>query len=36
MQFNEFKDKVGEIVNGIVKRVEYGNLIVDLGGEVIM
>ena len=37
MQFNEFKDKIGEIVNGVVKRVEYGNLIVDLGkGEAIM
>jgi len=37
MQFNEFKDKVGEIVNGIIKRVEYGNLIVDLGkGEAIL
>ncbi len=37
MQFNEFKDKVGEIVNGIVKRVEYGNLIIDLGkGEAIL
>ncbi len=37
MQFNEFKDKIGEIVNGIVKRVEYGNLIVDLGkGEAIL
>ncbi len=37
MQFNEFKDKVGEIVNGVVKRVEYGNLIVDLGkGESIL
>ena len=31
VQFNEFKDKVGEIVNGVIKRVEYGNLIVDLG-----
>ncbi len=31
MQFSQFKDKVGEIVNGIVKRVEYGNVIVDLG-----
>ncbi|MGB3021133.1 MAG: transcription termination factor NusA, partial [Methyloceanibacter sp.] len=30
-QFEEFKDRVGEIVNGIVKRVEYGNVIVDLG-----
>ena len=30
-QFNEYKDRVGEIVNGIVKRTEYGNLMVDLG-----
>lgn len=30
-QFNEFKDREGEIVNGIVKRVEYGHVIVDLG-----
>ena len=30
-QFEEFKDRVGEIVNGVVKRVEYGNTIVDLG-----
>jgi N utilization substance protein A len=30
-QFGEFKDRVGEILNGIVKRVEYGNVIVDLG-----
>jgi N utilization substance protein A len=30
-QFNEFKDRIGEIVNGIVKRTEYGNLMVDLG-----
>jgi transcription termination/antitermination protein NusA len=30
-QFSEYKDKVGEIVNGTVKRVEYGNVIVDLG-----
>ena len=29
-QFNEFKDKVGEILSGIVKRVEFGNVIVDL------
>ena len=29
--FNEYKDRVGEIVNGTVKRVEYGNVIVDLG-----
>lgn len=30
-QFAEFKDRLGEIVNGIVKRVEYGNVIVDFG-----
>ncbi len=30
-QFNEFKDRIGEIINGIVKRVEYGHIIVDLG-----
>lgn len=30
-QYNEYKDRVGEIVNGVVKRVEYGNVIVDLG-----
>jgi N utilization substance protein A len=36
-QHEEFKDRVGEIVNGVVKRVEYGNVIVDLGrGEGIM
>ena len=26
-----YKDRIGEIVNGTVKRVEYGNVIVDLG-----
>ena len=31
VQYQNFKDRVGEIVNGIVKRVEYGNIIVDLG-----
>ena len=30
-QFAEYKDKVGDIANGTVKRVEYGNVIVDLG-----
>jgi len=30
-QYNEYKDRVGEIVSGIVKRTEYGNLLVDLG-----
>lgn len=31
IQFNEFKDRVGEVVSGIVKRVEYGNATIDLG-----
>jgi len=36
-QYQEFKDRIGEIVNGIVKRVEYGSVIVDLGrGEAIV
>ncbi|MCG6856692.1 MAG: transcription termination factor NusA [Salaquimonas sp.] len=30
-QFDEYKDRMSEIVNGTVKRVEYGNVIVDLG-----
>ena len=30
-QYNEYKDRVGEIVNGIVKRAEFGNVTVDLG-----
>lgn len=30
-QFEEFKDRVGTIINGIVRRVEYGNVIVDIG-----
>tara|TARA_Y100001970_G_scaffold151833_1_gene185976 strand:+ start:12963 stop:14486 length:1524 start_codon:yes stop_codon:yes gene_type:complete len=30
-QFEEYKDKVGEIAIGIVKRVEFGNFIIDLG-----
>lgn len=30
-QYEEYKDRVGEIINGIVKRVEYGHIIVDLG-----
>ncbi len=36
-QYNEYKDRIGDIVNGVVKRVEYGNVIVDLGrGEAIV
>jgi len=30
-QFREYKDRVSEIVNGLVKRVEFGNVMVDLG-----
>jgi N utilization substance protein A len=30
-QYQEYKDRVGEIVNGIVKRNEFGNVSVDLG-----
>ena len=29
--FEEFKDRVGEIISGVIKRVEYGSVIVDLG-----
>ena len=36
-QFEEFKDRVGTIINGVVKREEYGNVIVDVGrGEAIL
>ena len=36
-QYEEYKDRVGEVVNGIVKRVEFGNVYVDLGrAEAIM
>jgi transcription termination/antitermination protein NusA len=30
-QYGEYKNRIGEIVNGLVKRVEFGNVIVDLG-----
>jgi len=30
-QYREYKDRTSEIVNGLVKRVEFGNVIVDLG-----
>jgi transcription termination/antitermination protein NusA len=32
-QYEEFKDRVGEIINGIVKRVEYGNATIDIQGR---
>jgi N utilization substance protein A len=36
-QYEEFKDRVGTIINGTVKREEYGNVIVDIGrGEGIL
>ncbi|WP_170428412.1 transcription termination factor NusA [Ruegeria arenilitoris] len=31
-QYEEFKDRAGTIINGAVKREEFGNVIVDLGG----
>ena len=30
-QFEEFKDRAGTIINGVVKREEYGNVVVDVG-----
>jgi len=30
-QYSEYKDRVGEVVNGIVKRSEFGNIVLDLG-----
>ncbi|MCK5425664.1 MAG: transcription termination/antitermination protein NusA [Emcibacter sp.] len=30
-QFDEYQDRIGEIINGVVKRVEYGNVIIDVG-----
>jgi N utilization substance protein A len=30
-QFEEFKDRAGEIITGVVKRVEFGHVVVDLG-----
>ncbi|MTH63015.1 transcription termination factor NusA [Paracoccus shanxieyensis] len=36
-QYEEFKDRAGTIINGVVKREEYGNIIVDVGrGEAIL
>lgn len=32
-QYQEFKDRVGEVVNGSVKRVEYGNATIDIQGR---
>ena len=30
-QYEEFKEKIGTIINGTVKRIEFGNVIVDMG-----
>jgi N utilization substance protein A len=30
-QFEEYKDRIGDVINGTVRRVEYGNVIIDLG-----
>src|SRR5690242_2400392 len=30
-QYEEYKDRIGEIIHGIVKRVEFGSVVVDLG-----
>lgn len=36
-QFEEFEHRVGEVINGLVKRVEFGNVTVDLGrGEAVL
>ncbi len=36
-QFEEYKHRIGEVVNGVVKRIEFGNVIVDLGrGEALL
>ncbi len=32
-QYGEFKDRVGEVINGVIKRVEYGNATVDIQGR---
>ena len=32
-QYEEFKDTIGDIVNGVVKRIEFGNVFVDINGK---
>ena len=32
-QYDDYKDRIGEIINGVVKRVEYGNVVVDLAAR---
>ncbi len=36
-QYEEFKDRIGDVVNGLVKRIEFGNVVIDLGrGECLL
>ena len=36
-QYEEFKDRAGSILNGVVKREEYGNVVIDIGrGEAVL
>jgi len=36
-QYEEYKGRIGEVINGVVKRIEFGNVVVDLGrGEALM
>ncbi len=32
-QFEEFQHRIGEVINGVIKRVEYGNATIDIGGK---
>ena len=32
-QYEEFKDNIGDIVSGVVKRIEFGNIFVDINGK---
>lgn len=32
-QYEEFKDNIGDIVSGVVKRIEFGNVFVDINGK---
>ncbi len=36
-QYEEYKDRIGDVINGLIRRIEYGNIYVDLGrGEAIL
>jgi len=32
-QYDEYKDRIGQIMNGVVKRIEYGDVIIDFGRD---